>query len=378
MYTVSTMYATTAHGGSPRMAGKISAAQRDLATRHHALYRFYDRSDVLLYVGITVDLPTRMGNHQTDKPWWADVARMTVEHHASRADVLDAERQAIRDEKPLYNVHHNELVEVEEDESADHLRVLYTTAFELLEDDDERQAILHDARFDFEGNELGPEAHRLSATEDAISILGWGRTRAIELFDDLLDVLGLLPGAPPGGWYAAARAAFIEHHEPGTYLPPFDIRAYAINDVVAALSTRYLDVDLPSGEGDSWREVAISTGRRSQLAVDRSAARIAAEYKRTGVLPAGCCYGPGLSGARCPRPDMETTFFEVCPLGCGPGPCTGHDRWCRKHASNVKYGRISILSDDPIASYPIAKSVVRPPADDPWADPWASTDRQEP
>ncbi len=140
------------------MATRISKAQRDLGSRPHALYRFYDRSDVLLYVGITVDLPTRLGNHQTDKPWWLDVARITGELLPSRREVFAAEQKAIRDEKPLYNVQHNEMVDVPDPRGsegptrADLDRVEFTAHFEgrrelaeqLLEhlDEDEIEELL--------------------------------------------------------------------------------------------------------------------------------------------------------------------------------------------------------------------------------------------
>jgi predicted GIY-YIG superfamily endonuclease len=80
---------------------------QDLGDRPHGLYRFFDHEGVLLYVGITVNLPTRLASHADEKPWWTNVARMTVEYHPSRDLVLDAERLAIATERPLHNVQHN-------------------------------------------------------------------------------------------------------------------------------------------------------------------------------------------------------------------------------------------------------------------------------
>jgi predicted GIY-YIG superfamily endonuclease len=73
----------------------------------HALYRFFDQSGELLYVGITMDLPARMGNHRRDKPWWTDAAWIGIEHFDNRAAALEAERMAIKAETPRYNVVHN-------------------------------------------------------------------------------------------------------------------------------------------------------------------------------------------------------------------------------------------------------------------------------
>lgn len=92
------------------MSSSISSGQASLNTRPHALYRFYDRSDVLLYVGITVDIPARVKKHRAEKPWWTEVSNISIENFGSRHEVLAAERTAIRTERPLYNIDHNLMV----------------------------------------------------------------------------------------------------------------------------------------------------------------------------------------------------------------------------------------------------------------------------
>lgn len=74
----------------------------------HALYRFYDASGVLLYVGITADPGARFKQHRNDKEWWTEVANIRIEKLPTRIAVLEAERTAIREERPLWNVTHNE------------------------------------------------------------------------------------------------------------------------------------------------------------------------------------------------------------------------------------------------------------------------------
>lgn len=76
-------------------------------TAHHVLYRFFDADGALLYVGITMNAPARFGQHRDDKPWWADVARIDMEHFDSREEVLEAEAEAIIAEHPAHNVVHN-------------------------------------------------------------------------------------------------------------------------------------------------------------------------------------------------------------------------------------------------------------------------------
>lgn len=73
----------------------------------HALYRFFDAGGDLLYIGITNDPGRRWGRHASDKPWWQEVDRIEIERHPDRESVLTAERKAIREEHPRYNVTHS-------------------------------------------------------------------------------------------------------------------------------------------------------------------------------------------------------------------------------------------------------------------------------
>lgn len=74
----------------------------------HALYRFYDGDGVLLYIGVTADPGVRFKQHRNDKEWWTQVATIRIEKLPTRASVLAAERIAIQEERPLWNVTHNE------------------------------------------------------------------------------------------------------------------------------------------------------------------------------------------------------------------------------------------------------------------------------
>lgn len=73
----------------------------------HALYRFWNDEQQLLYVGITLDPGRRWHEHRNDKPWWSEVASITIETHPNRTAVLAAEQTAIRTEHPAYNITHN-------------------------------------------------------------------------------------------------------------------------------------------------------------------------------------------------------------------------------------------------------------------------------
>lgn len=70
------------------------------------VYRFYDRTDNPLYIGITVAGPRRWGEHMLTQPWWPTVATIKVQHCDSIAEAAFIEAQAIKEEQPVYNVTH--------------------------------------------------------------------------------------------------------------------------------------------------------------------------------------------------------------------------------------------------------------------------------
>jgi hypothetical protein len=82
----------------------MDATQADVPT---VLYRFFDADDRLLYVGVSLEIAWRWKAHSASQPWWGSTARATMEHFPSRAAALAAERQAIFDERPLWNIAHN-------------------------------------------------------------------------------------------------------------------------------------------------------------------------------------------------------------------------------------------------------------------------------
>lgn len=71
------------------------------------LYRLYDSHGDLLYVGIADNWPVRMKQHQADKAWWGEVASTKFDHFTDRASAEAAEREAIRQGEPRFNIIHN-------------------------------------------------------------------------------------------------------------------------------------------------------------------------------------------------------------------------------------------------------------------------------
>jgi predicted GIY-YIG superfamily endonuclease len=104
-----------------------------------ALYRLYDSAGELLYIGVTSNPQVRWGQHKSEKPWWPQVARKTLEWLPTRDEALDAEPRAIVSERPRYNKQHA-LPHVSEEaailfatvkETRDELRRLWPQAKEI-------------------------------------------------------------------------------------------------------------------------------------------------------------------------------------------------------------------------------------------------------
>lgn len=73
-----------------------------------ALYRHFDASGALLYVGIS-DIPaTRLNSHARGSHWSEGIANVSVQWLGSRTEAEMAEWLAIRNENPLHNVRRTE------------------------------------------------------------------------------------------------------------------------------------------------------------------------------------------------------------------------------------------------------------------------------
>jgi predicted GIY-YIG superfamily endonuclease len=68
-----------------------------------AVYRLYAMDGELLYVGIGRNPMARWAAH-AEQPWWSEVHRFTVAWFATRAEAVDEERRALRNEAPAHNI----------------------------------------------------------------------------------------------------------------------------------------------------------------------------------------------------------------------------------------------------------------------------------
>ena len=80
-----------------------------LSARPHRVYRCYDETGTLIYIGCTVSpIEHRMRVHRKFNPAVAErTARWTTEEYPDRESALAAEAQAIYREAPLLNIRHN-------------------------------------------------------------------------------------------------------------------------------------------------------------------------------------------------------------------------------------------------------------------------------
>ena len=69
-----------------------------------SLYRVYGKDDELLYVGISTLPLRRMIDHEDHAHWFCEVERITIDKVMGRRSALDAERRAISQENPTYNI----------------------------------------------------------------------------------------------------------------------------------------------------------------------------------------------------------------------------------------------------------------------------------
>jgi predicted GIY-YIG superfamily endonuclease len=71
------------------------------------VYRMFDYQNKLLYVGISNRVDMRIEQHRATKEWFWRVDRITTMTYPNRQAALDAEKFAIKTEKPIYNIVHN-------------------------------------------------------------------------------------------------------------------------------------------------------------------------------------------------------------------------------------------------------------------------------
>lgn len=96
-----------------------------------SLYRHYNGSGELLYVGVSLSALQRLGQHADNSDWFKSISRVTIEHLETRQDALIAERNAIIREKPLHNIVHKKAAEEAERKANEKLTVFAQAKHDL-------------------------------------------------------------------------------------------------------------------------------------------------------------------------------------------------------------------------------------------------------
>lgn len=116
------------------------------------LYRYFDKDDKLLYVGISLNAVYRLSQHKITSPWFYEIAKITVETLVNREQAMKAEVKAIQNEKPIHNIQHknkkltaSEVKKLKIKESREHL-LKKVVAFQPLYTVDEVANMLKIAR----------------------------------------------------------------------------------------------------------------------------------------------------------------------------------------------------------------------------------------
>lgn len=85
-----------------------------LGDRRTCVYRFFNAANELLYVGISTVPAARRLQHKKCSSWFADAVSMTEQWFPTRIEALAAERAAIKNECPRYNVWGNTSIPVKD------------------------------------------------------------------------------------------------------------------------------------------------------------------------------------------------------------------------------------------------------------------------
>lgn len=70
----------------------------------HAVYRFVRDDETLLYVGCSETPLARFEQHRSIRPWYREIARVELKWYSDYLSAARAEKQAILDEEPMYNI----------------------------------------------------------------------------------------------------------------------------------------------------------------------------------------------------------------------------------------------------------------------------------
>jgi predicted GIY-YIG superfamily endonuclease len=72
----------------------------------YRLYRHFNASGELLYVGISLNSVARLAQHRDRSAWFGEIVRIEIEAFETKEAAIQAEIIAIWKERPKYNIRH--------------------------------------------------------------------------------------------------------------------------------------------------------------------------------------------------------------------------------------------------------------------------------
>lgn len=103
-------YTQTDEDGSPPAHDDAASANVVESSQGPGVYRAWGKSPARpIYVGSTEDFKTRLRQHRTSSAWYGDVLRWDFQPYPTIEAAQVAEIQAIKSERPLRNMYHNDV-----------------------------------------------------------------------------------------------------------------------------------------------------------------------------------------------------------------------------------------------------------------------------
>jgi predicted GIY-YIG superfamily endonuclease len=323
---------------------KVSVGLDELPETPHFLYRLYDRTDALLYIGITNDPKARFKHHRRHKDWWPDVdqSKTRIDYFASRSAALDAEAKAIKTENPLYNDQHNLTVDTPTRMAAAEAVNAFADSMlaRMLGDPDAVEAALQEAEADMA--ELRGDGEVI---EDA-SAAAWAASNIAERMQSAITVYqrtvaNLIAWLPEEVVQPAYEMACADLGIPFGEDDP-DLADAAAQYIQDGMAGRLLAA-LPDDEEQRWRASAVAfldTRRRrgTKPAPEMAIIRRAAGYARAArsenpyLLKTFRCIGADERQSQCLEVGSEIVVFNGCKrCAANNSGCVGHGGWCPRH-----------------------------------------------
>lgn len=82
----------------------LAQPRAPIARLRTELYRHYDDTGALLYVGVSLNTVARLAQHMQGSAWADKITTIHIERFDTRAEAIEAELRAIRSERPLHNI----------------------------------------------------------------------------------------------------------------------------------------------------------------------------------------------------------------------------------------------------------------------------------